>query len=93
MLIRFQGGAGPSGCDACHWRNTVLSYGAHSECLKVAVVALASKLTNSFVPWEDIMLQSMHYFQDPFQLTGRTTGNVLSGVIDKNGEYNDLRRM
>ena len=23
--------------------------------------------------------------QDPFQLTGRTTGNVLSGVIDKNG--------
>ena len=28
---RIQGSAGPGGCDACHWRDALLHYGAHSE--------------------------------------------------------------
>ena len=26
---RIQGGAGPGGCDSCHWRDILLCYGAH----------------------------------------------------------------
>ena len=51
---RIQGGAGPGGCDACHWRDVLLHYGAHSERLRDAVAALARRLANSVVPWDDI---------------------------------------
>ena len=51
---RIQDGAGPGGCDACHWRDVLLRYGAHSECLRDAVAALARRLANSIVPWDDI---------------------------------------
>ena len=27
---RIQGGAGPGGCDSCHWHDVLLRYGAHS---------------------------------------------------------------
>ena len=51
---RIQGGAGPGGCDACHWHDALLCYGAHSERLRDAVAALARRLANSIVPWGEI---------------------------------------
>ena len=51
---RIQGGAGPGGCDACHWHDALLRYGAHSGRLRDAVAALARRLANSIVPWGDI---------------------------------------
>ena len=46
---RIQGGTRPGGCDACHWRDALLHYGAHSEHLRDAVAALAHRLANSVV--------------------------------------------
>ena len=51
---RIQGGAGPGGCDAGHWRDVLLRFGAYSSRLRDAVAALAHRLLNSIVPWEDI---------------------------------------
>ena len=47
---RIQSGTGPGGCDACHWRDGLLHYGAHSERLRDAVAAFARRLANSIVP-------------------------------------------
>ena len=51
---RIQGGAEPGGCDAGHWRDVLLRFGAYSSRLRDAVAALARRLLNSIVPWEDI---------------------------------------
>ena len=50
----IQGGAGPGGCDASHWRDMLLRFGTYSSRLRDAVAALARRLLNSIVPWEDI---------------------------------------
>ena len=51
---RIQGGAGPGGCDAGHWRDVLLRFGAYSSRLRDVVAALARRLLNSIIPWEDI---------------------------------------
>ena len=51
---RIQGGAGPGGCDAGHWRDVLLRFDTHSSRLRDAVAALACRLLNSIVPWDDI---------------------------------------
>ena len=38
---RIQGDAGPGGCDAGHWKDVLLRYGAHSSRLRDAVATLA----------------------------------------------------
>ena len=50
----IQGDAGPGGCDAGHWRDVLLRFGAYSSQLRDTVAALARRLLNSIVPWEDI---------------------------------------
>jgi len=50
----IQGGAGPGGCDAGHWKDVLLHFGAHSSRLCNVVVALTHRLLNSIVPWNDI---------------------------------------
>ena len=51
---RVQGGAGPGGCDAGHWRDVLLRFGGHSSRLRDAVATLARRLLNNIVPWVDI---------------------------------------
>ena len=51
---RIQGGAGPGGCDADHWRDMLLQFGAYSSRLRDAVAALARRLLNSIVSWDNI---------------------------------------
>ena len=48
------GGAGTGGCDAGHWRDVLLRFGTYNSQLCDAVAALARRLLNSIVPWEDI---------------------------------------
>ena len=50
----IQRGAGPGGCDAGHWRDVLLRFGAHSSRLRDAVAVLARQLLNSIVLWDDI---------------------------------------
>ena len=54
VACRIQGGAGPGGCDAAHWRDVLLRYGAHSERLRDSVAAVARRLCNSITPWDDV---------------------------------------
>ena len=51
---QLQGGAGPSGCDASHWRDILLRYGASSALLRDTVAAVCRRLCNTTTPWEDI---------------------------------------
>ena len=50
----IQGGAGPGGCDTGHWRDVLLRFGAHNSKLCDAIAALARRLLNSIVPWDNI---------------------------------------
>ena len=50
----IQGSAGPGGCDASHWQDALLRYGAHSSHLRDQVASVARRLANSIVPWSDI---------------------------------------
>ena len=54
VACRIQGGAGPGGCDAAHWRDVLLRYGAHSGRLRDSVAAVARRLCNSITPWDDV---------------------------------------
>jgi hypothetical protein len=51
---KIHGGAGPGGCDSSQWQDFLLRFGAHSERLRDNVAALARRLTNSIIEWEDI---------------------------------------
>ena len=50
---QLQGGAGPGGCDASHWRDILLRYGSCSTCLRDSVAGLCC-LCDSIVPWDSI---------------------------------------
>uniref|UniRef100_A0A1X7UCH9 Reverse transcriptase domain-containing protein n=1 Tax=Amphimedon queenslandica TaxID=400682 RepID=A0A1X7UCH9_AMPQE len=54
MGSAIQGSAGPGGCDANHWQNALLRYGAHSTSLRESVASLARQMCNSLVPWKKI---------------------------------------
>ena len=49
----IQGSAEPGGCDANHWQDVLLRYGAHSTSLCDSA-ALARRLCNGLVPWKEI---------------------------------------
>ena len=51
---QLQGGAGPGGCDASHWRDVLLRYGTSSTHLHDFVAGLCRHLCNSIVPWDSI---------------------------------------
>ena len=51
---QLQGGAGPGGCDASHWRDVLLRYGSSSGRLRDSVAELCRHLCNSIVPWDDV---------------------------------------
>ena len=50
----LQGGGGPGGCDASHWRYIILRYGTSSPHLRDSVAGLCCHLCNSVVPWDSI---------------------------------------
>ena len=50
----MQGEAGPGGCDAVHWQDSLVRYGAHSERFHQSVTSLCHRLANSIVPWADV---------------------------------------
>ena len=61
----IQGSAGPCGCDASHWQDVLLRYGAHSSHLREAVASLARRLCNCLVPWSEIQcLDSLLWIKD-----------------------------
>ena len=47
---------GPDGCDACHWQDVLLHYGAHSSRLRDAVAALYCRLANTIVLWDEVQV-------------------------------------
>ena len=51
---QLQGGAGPSGVHALWWEHWLVRMGTRSEKLREAVAALARRLANDIVPWQDI---------------------------------------
>ena len=51
---QLQGGAGPGGCDASHWRDILLRYGASSAKLRDSVAAVCRRLCNTITPWEEV---------------------------------------
>ena len=51
---QLQGGAGPGGCDASHWRDILLRYGSSSTRSCDSVAGLCHCLCNSIVPWDSI---------------------------------------
>lgn len=51
---QLQGGAGPGGCDAVHWRDILLRYGNSSVQLCDSVAAICRRLCNSLTPWDNI---------------------------------------
>ena len=50
----LQGGAGPGGCDAFHWCDRLLRYGASSARLRDTVAGLCRWLCNSIVAWDEV---------------------------------------
>ena len=50
----IQGSAGPWGCNANHWEDALLRYGAHSATLRESVASAARRLANSLVSWSEI---------------------------------------
>ena len=51
---QIQGSAGPSGVHAVWWEHWLVRCGTRSEKLREAVAALARRLANEVVPWEDV---------------------------------------
>ena len=54
VACRMQGGAGLGGCDAAHWHDALLCYSAHSEHLRDSVAAVAHRLYNIIMSWDDV---------------------------------------
>ena len=54
VACHLQGGAGPGGCDASHWRDVLLRFGSSSARLRDTVAAVCRRLCNTITPWEDI---------------------------------------
>ena len=50
---QWQGGAGLGGCDASHWRDILLWYGASSASVCSIVATLWHRLCNIIISWED----------------------------------------
>ena len=54
VACRIQGGAVLGGCDAAHWHDVLICYGAHSGYLRDSVAAVAHRLSNSIASWDDV---------------------------------------
>ena len=50
----LKGGAGPSGVHSLWWEHWLVRVGEKNERLREAVAALARRLANDVVPWEDV---------------------------------------
>ena len=50
----IQGSAGPGGCDALHWQDTLLRFGSCSHRLCDSVADLSRHLANSITDWNNI---------------------------------------
>ena len=49
---QLQGGTGPGGCDALHYRDVLLRYGTFSAHLSDSAAGLCHDLCNFIVPWD-----------------------------------------
>ena len=83
---QLQGGAGPGGCDASHWRDTLFRYGISSAHLHGSVAGLCHHLCNSIVPWDSIrglVASRLNALDKCLRVRPNGIGETLRRIIEK----------
>ena len=86
LCLLDPGWCGPGSCDACHWQDVLLHYGAHNSQLQDDVAALSCRFPNTIVPWDQVHALVSNYliaFGKCSRVCPVGVGETLRSIVGK----------